>query len=583
MCIVASALFIRVCNGGEFSESGYLFNFIQAVDPENKLGIDSNGLVPHPCSRQLKGVRCNLPSNTIVEIRLEDMNLRGILDTDSLCKLSNLRVLSLAKNHIHGSIHDSISGCTSLIYLNLSSNLLNGSAPMDALSKLKNLRRLDISNNQFEQECEIFTRFPPHSRSLQARTVKEIAKTADASSPDSPAWGRSNFTAERKNKITIWTSMPLVVGIAFFLLLAYFLNKKAAKLARDKQTLKFLAHSPLIIPPVKSVEDQVKAEEGGSELVFFVAEEDRFKLEDLLESAADLQSQGLCSSLYKVQLKNNAIFAVKRLKKLQASFEQFDQTMKKIGRLQHQNVLPLVGYSSSSEEKLLIYKYQRNGSLLSLFENYIEGRRDFPWKFRLSIAIGIARGLDFLYQSSDGGEIIPHGNIKLSNILLNEYDEPLISEYGYSKFLDPKIACLFNANGYTAPEKCLTEAADVFSFGVILLELLTGKIVEKSGLDLPKWVKSIVREEWTGEVFDKEVAKVGMYAFPLLNISLKCVAQFPEHRPSVAELLEKIEEVVNAQEDHSPTSVNSVESTPRDCCLLHTVVPELWDTPGSNP
>ncbi|KAK2987082.1 hypothetical protein RJ640_004808 [Escallonia rubra] len=516
MCIVASALFIRVCNGGEFSESGYLFNFIQAVDPENKLGIDSNGLVPRPCSRQLKGVRCDLRANTVVEIRLENMNLRGILDTDSLCKLPNLRVLSLAKNHIHGSIHDSISGCTSLIYLNLSSNLLNGSAPMDALSKVKNLRRLDISNNQFDQECEIFTRFPTHSRSLQARRIKEIAKTVDASSPDSPASGRSKFTAEPKTKITILTSMPLVVGIAFFLLLAYFLNKKAAKVARDKQILKFLAHSPLIIPPVKSVEDQVKAEEGGSELVFFVAEEDRFKLEDLLESAADLQSQGLCSSLYKVQLKNNAIFAVKRLKKLQSSFEQFDQTMRKIGRLQHQNVIPLVGYSSSSDEKLLIYKYQRNGSLLGLFEN-------------------------------------------------------------------PKKACLFNANGYTAPEKCLTEAADVFSFGVILLELLTGKIVEKSGLDLPKWVKSIVREEWTGEVFDKEVAKVGMYAFPLLNVSLKCVAQFPEHRPSVAELLEKIEEVVNAQEDHSPTSVNSVESTPRDCCLLHTVVPELWDTPGSNP
>lgn len=210
----------------------------------------------------------------------------------------------------------------------------------------------------------------------------------------------------------------------------------------------------------------------------------------------------------------------------------------------------------------------------------MEGKRDFPWKTRLCIAIGIARGLEFIYQRSEDHEIIPHGNIKLSNILLNENEAPVISEYGVSKFLDQKKACLFNSIGYTAPEKTLSEQGDVFSFGVILLELLTGKIVEKSGLDLPKWVRAMVREEWTGEVFDKEIAKVGKYAFPLLNISLKCVAHSPEDRPSIAEVLERIEEVANVQEDLSPLSITSIESTP--LCLLHSVVPEDWDTPGSN-
>nr|GEV55948.1 leucine-rich repeat receptor-like protein kinase PXC1 [Tanacetum cinerariifolium] len=186
----------------------------------------------------------------------------------------------------------------------------------------------------------------------------------------------------------------------------------------------------------------------------------------------------------------------------------------------------------------------------------------------MSIAVGIARGLDHIYKSFQDSEIIPHGNLKLSNILLNENEEPLISEYGYSTLFDPKSVCLFRTNGYTAPERALSEQGDVFSFGVILLELLTGKIVENSGLDLPKWVKAMVREEWTGEVFDKEIAKVGMYAFPLLNVSLKCVAHFAENRPSIAEVLETIEGVVD--ED---LSCSSGESS-RDGHVLYSVAEE---------
>lgn len=176
--------------------------------------------------------------------------------------------------------------------------------------------------------------------------------------------------------------------------------------------------------------------------------------------------------------------------------------------------------------------------------------------------MGIARGLDFIYRMSKESDIVPHGNIKLSNILLNENEEPLISECGYIKFLEPSTASLFDSNGYTAPEKKLTEQADVYSFGVVLLELLTGKIVEKSGLDLPKWVKSMVREEWTGEVFDKEVGGFEAFAFPMLNIALKCVERKPDDRPSIAEVLDKIEEIVNVLEDISPLSVTSYESTP---------------------
>lgn len=202
-------------------------------------------------------------------------------------------------------------------------------------------------------------------------------------------------------------------------------------------------------------------------------------------------------------------------------------------------------------------------------------------RLRLSIAGGIARGLNFMYLTSNGHEIIPHGNLKLSNILLDEKDEPLISEFGHSRFIDPDGTGLCSLKGYTAPEKSLTEKSDVFSFGVILLELLTGKPVEKTGADLPKWVNAMIREEWTGEVFDKELAKAATHwAFSLLNIALKCVSYFPENRPTAEEVLEKIEEVVYAEQDHALSPLSSHEC--HQDCILHSIIPETWDTPGSN-
>ncbi|KAE8693585.1 RNA-binding family protein isoform 1 [Hibiscus syriacus] len=279
------------------------------------------------------------------------------------------------------------------------------------------------------------------------------------------------------------------------------------------------------------------------DIVFFVEDRESFKLDDLLEASADLQSQSICSSLYMVILKNNATYAVKRLKKLQVSLEDFSRTMRRIGNLNHRNILPLVGYSCTNDEKLIFYKYQSKGSLLNLLQGYIEGKREFPWRLRLAIASGLAKGLAFIYQNrNDDEESIPHGNLKLSNILLGENMEPLISEYGIPRLLDPKKNGLF-ANGYAAPEKSLSEKGDVFSFGVILLELLTGKMVEKTGVDLPKWVKSMVSEEWTGEVFDKGVPKAALqWAFPLLNIALKCVSHSPQDRPTALEASEKIDE-----------------------------------------
>ncbi|KAJ6416896.1 hypothetical protein OIU84_002728 [Salix udensis] len=121
--------------------------------------------------------------------------------------------------------------------------------------------------------------------------------------------------------------------------------------------------------------------------------------------------------------------------------------------------------------------------------------------------------------------------------MLYEDQEPLISEYGLSTILDPKRFWSFSSTGYTAAEKTLSEQGDVFSFGIIMLELLTGKTVEKSGIELPKWVRSIVSKS-------------------------------PDSQPSMGEVMEKIEEVVNANEDFTISSVGSMLSSPTR--VVHT-------------
>ncbi|KAL3508410.1 hypothetical protein ACH5RR_027811 [Cinchona calisaya] len=451
----------------------------------------------------------------------------------------------------------------------ISCHLLRGSLPAVALTELNNLQKLEISDNQFgtsiyphfNQEFRIARKFWLVPDTSQENAIQKAEDRNTGNNAFAPS---SRSVAHNANPHWMSWMVILAMGVVFVLLLVFFTKLKAVQAAKDTKISRELAFalSPPKSPHAKIMEE-VKAQERRSELVFFVEQKERFGLEELLEASADLRSQGLCSSLYKVKLKNDATFAVKRLKRLQVSFEEFGQTMRKIGNLKHQNILSLFGYNSTNEEKLIIYRYQRNGSLLTLFEDYIEGRRNFPWKLRLLIAVGIARGLDFIYQCPEGGEIIPHGNIKPSNIMLNENEEPLISEYGFSKFYDASKTCLINSSSYAAPEKQLTEQADVYSFGVILLELLTGKSAaekQKSGLDLPKWVKARVREEWTGEVFDMEVSKVEMYGFSLLNISLKCVSNLPQDRPSISEVLEKMQEVVNAQDDISNFSSNSDES-----------------------
>nr|WIL59893.1 nodulation protein [Melilotus officinalis] len=571
--ILISFFMIMFCSGGELlsSESHSFFSFLKAIDSNNVLNISK---ISHPCL--INGVRCNSNATNIVEIKLDNMNLSGIFDADSLCRLQKLKVVSLANNNIKGTISTSILHCTRLVYLNVSNNQLSCRLPNKALTRLKYLKNLDVSINNFS-----FSYMAPISNKLESKSdIDTIQPTP------SPLIKNTNENANKPLYSKIEILVGSILGIGLLLLSLYFMVKKLSKLMGESEVKENHLDSPI---KKATSEGRLKGGENNSELVFFVEDHERFKLEDLLRATADLRGENFWSSLFKVKFENNVEYAVKRLKNLQVSCDEFGETLKKISKVKHQNILPLVGYRSRSEEKLIIYKYQSNGSLLNLLNDYIARRKDFPWKLRLNIACGIARGLAFIYKKLNEGEVdsIPHGNLKLSNILLDDKNEALISEHGLSKFFEPsRGGTLFSTHGYTAPEKSLTEKGDVYSFGVILLELLTGQSIEVSRIDLVRWVRSMVREEWTGEVFDKEVRENDHQgAFSLLNIALMCVSRSQENRPNVREILETIEGVMNSHDQQQmelSASKCCSNGSNQECCSLHQIIPDTWDSPGSN-
>lgn len=171
------------------------------------------------------------------------------------------------------------------------------------------------------------------------------------------------------------------------------------------------------------------------------------------------------------------------------------------------------------------------------------------------MAKGVARALCYLHLNAKSHTIVPHGNLKSSNILLDENDTVLVSDYGLSSLIAAPIAAQ-RMVVYKSPEygyaRKVTKQSDVWSYGSFLIELLTGRLSACSappgvnGSDLCNWVNRAVREEWTAEIFDKDIS-VHRSALPgmlrLLQIAMRCTERFPENRPDMREVVREVEKV----------------------------------------
>lgn len=259
--------------------------------------------------------------------------------------------------------------------------------------------------------------------------------------------------------------------------------------------------------------------------------------------------------VFKGKLSTGQLVAIKRAKQgsLQGALE-FKTEIELLSRVHHKNVVNLVGFCYDKGEQMLIYEYVRNGSL----RETLSGRSGIwlNWPRRLNVAVDAARGLAYLHELADPPII--HRDIKSDNILLDDQLNGKVADFGLSIPLsadrDHVTTQVKGTMGYLDPEyymtQILTEKSDVYGFGVVMLELVTGKLPIEQNMYIVREVKEALKE--TGNIYylvDRAISADTMTGVKeFVDLAMCCVEDTGDKRPSMSEVVKEIENIIQASD-----------------------------------
>lgn len=580
-----------VCAGGRVTEIHLPGDGLRGAFPAGALGGLTRLAV---LSLRYNALSGPLPPDLASCLELRVINLQSNLLSGELpaavLALPALTQLNLAENRFSGRIPPAIAKNGRLQLLYLDGNRLTGDLPNVSMPSLT---ALNVSFNNLTGEIPAsFGGMPAASFLGMPLCGKPLppCRAAPGSepppSPQSPALPpgapASTGGGDRgRHHLAGGAIAGIVVGCAFgFLLVAAVLvlacgalrrepratyrshDAVAAELAlHSKEAMSPNSYTPRVSdarPPPPSVPPAVAAAAVGRKKLFFFGRIPRpYDLEDLLRASAEVLGKGTYGTTYKAAIESGPVMAVKRLKETSLPEREFRDKVAAIGGIDHPNVVPLQAYYFSKDEKLMVYEFVAMGSLSSMLHgNRGSGRSPLSWESRRRIALASARGLEYIHAT---GSMVTHGNIKSSNILLSRSVDARVADHGLAHLVGPAGAPATRVAGYRAPEvvadpRRVSQKADVYSFGVLLLELLTGKapthaVLHDEGVDLPRWARSVVKEEWTSEVFDTELLRQPggeEEMVEMLHLAMDCTVPAPDQRPAMPEIVARIEEIGGA-------------------------------------
>jgi hypothetical protein len=465
-----------------------------------------------------RGVSC-FSNNAIpvYKISLENLGLGGTWPS-GLNQCPSLQTLDLTGNSFTGPISTTLStDIPNLVYLDVSHNSISGSIPND-LGSCKFLNDLILDDNQLTGDI------PASIGQLDRLAVFSVANNQLSGTIPSTFTNRNNASAVKSFNASSFegntylcgapltgpcktksskTSTGVIVGgvvgglavlVALAALLLWYFVGQSRRTA-DMSILRDESKWAKRIPKPRGVT-----------VSMFEKPIVKIKLADLMLATNDFSKDkiignGRTGTVYKAAFPDGSVMAIKRLQVNVPNEREFKAEMETLGHLRHRNLVPLLGYCIAGGERLLVYKHMPNGSVCDRLHSAAGMETPLDWPERVKIALGSARGLAWLHHSCNPRVI--HRNISNKSILLDDDNEPRITDFGFARLLNPAdthVSTFVNGDfgdpGYVAPEYMRTLVAttkgDVYSLGVVLLELVTGQ----------KPVDVVAKEEYKGNLVD---------------------------------------------------------------------------------
>nr|XP_043617836.1 probable LRR receptor-like serine/threonine-protein kinase At1g74360 [Erigeron canadensis] len=510
-------------------------------------------------------------------IQLSGNRLSGEIPP-AIGKMSGYSMLHLGRNEFSGTLPDEI-GTMTLVVLNVSQNKFSGQVPTQ-LGNLKCLRNLDLSYNNFSgvfpTSLNNLTDLSSFNVSYNPFISGYIPETGQLATFEiwsflgdpllrlpsfiTNSTNSSLSTSDERSTQQKWGALFVFI----FLLLAFFVCGMMTILIckATKTTAGQPQHLLREIKMGNGYDDSSPWLSDAAKVIHL--DKTAFTHADILNATGNFSNdrivgRGGYGTVYRGVLPDGRVVAVK--KKLREGLEgekEFKAEMEVLSGngfgWPHPNLVTLYGWCLDGSEKLLVYEYMEGGTL----EDLIHDRVGFPWRRRIKVAIDIAHALVFLHHECHPP--IVHRDVKASNVLLDKKGTARVTDFGLARVVDvggSHVSTMVAGTiGYVAPEYGQTWKAttkgDVYSYGVLVMELATGRRAVEGGEYLVEWSRRVMgwRSMTPVSLLASGLAEGASEMRELLRLAVRCTADAPQSRPDMKEVLDKLVQISVRSKGH---------------------------------